>query len=452
MENRIISSSIKENMQYMSSVLPIGDSYDVVERQLIIGDQQCALYFVNGLVQSDQVQELLEKLLIVTAKQMPESADEFSRRFVPYTQVDIVTKYAKAVRSVLSGICCLFVDGYDVCLAIDCRSYPARSVDEPEQDKALRGPRDGFVENIVINTALIRRRIRDPKLIMEMTQVGGSSGTDVSICYMEDRARPEVLEHVRVKIKRLQIDELKMSQQTLADLMMRRKWYNPFPKYKFTERPDTAAACIYEGKVVIIVDNSPSALVLPTSILDMIEEANDYYFPKLTALYLKTTRVLITFATVFLIPVFLLLMQNPQWLPHSLEFISIKDKIQVPLVWQFLIWELAIDGLRLASLTTPSMLSTPLSVIAGIVMGQFSVKSGWFNSEVMLYMAFTAIANYTQPNFELGYALKFMRLMLLLLTAAFDWIGLLAGSIIVIGTICFNKTITGRSYLKVKKN
>lgn len=176
---------------------------------------------------------------------------------------------------------------------------------------------------------------------------------------------------------------------------------------------------------MILVDNSPSAMILPTSILDIIEEANDYYFPTLTGMYLKISRALITFLTIFLTPVFLLFMQNLSWLPKIFAFVAVKDTVNIPLIFQLLMLEVAIDGLRLAALNTPSMLSTPLSVIAGLVMGEFSVKSGWFNAEVMLYMAFVAVANYTQPNFELGYALKFMRLMLLVLTELFALPGLL---------------------------
>ena len=156
--------------------------------------------------------------------------------------------------------------------------------------------------------------------------------------------------------------------------------------------------------------------------------------------------------TVFLTPVFLLFMQNLNWLPKIFAFVAVKDTVNIPLIFQLLILEIAIDGLRLAALNTPSMLSTPLSVIAGLVMGEFSVKSGWFNAEVMLYMAFVAVANYTQPNFELGYALKFMRLELLILTACFNWIGFAAGCVIIICSICFNKTLSGRSYLNIKLN
>ena len=193
-------------------------------------------------------------------------------------------------------------------------------------------------------------------------------------------------------------------------------------------------------------------MILPTSILDMIEEANDYYFPTLTNVYLKIARGLITFMTVFLTPVFLLFMQNLNWLPEVFAFVSVKDTVNIPLIFQLLILEIAIDGLRLAALNTPSMLSTPLSVIAGLVMGEFSVQSGWFNAEVMLYMAFVSVANYTQPNFELGYALKFMRLELLILTALFNWWGFLIGTLIIVCSICFNKTLSGRNYLNVKLN
>ena len=287
---------------------------------------------------------------------------------------------------------------------------------------------------------------------MEMTEIGESSRTDVAICYMKDRVDPELLKNVSERIKSIQTDALRMNQQSLAEGIFKRKWFNPFPKFKFTERPDTATACLLEGKVVILVDNSPSAMILPTSVFDMIEEANDYYFPTITNVYLKIARSIITFLTVFMTPTFLLFMQNPEWLPEAFAFVAVKDTVNIPLVFQLLILEIAIDGLRLAALNTPNMLSTPLSVIAGLVMGEFSVNSGWFNAEVMLYMAFVSIANYTQPNFELGYALKFMRLQLLILTAVFNWIGFLVGCIIVILSLCTNKTLSGRNYLNVKLN
>ena len=447
-----IFGTLEENVSYINSILPVKESFDIVQRDIIIGEKKSTLYFIDGFTKDETMQKILSGFFALKKEDMPSSATGFSKMALPYIEVDVIADFDMIVRNVLSGVTCLFIDGYEACLAIDCRTYPARGVEEPEKDRALRGSRDGFVETIVFNTALMRRRIRDPHLVMQMFEVGNVSRTDVALCYMSNRVDKELLKNLSERINALDIDALRMSQQSLADALFHRKWFNPFPKFKFTERPDTAAACILEGKIVLLVDNSPSAMILPTSVLDIIEEANDYYFPTLTNIYLKVSRALITLATVFFTPLFLLFMQNTQWLPKMFEFVALKDTVNIPLIFQLLILELAIDGLRLAAMNTPTMLSTPLSVIAGIVMGEFAVKSGWFNSEVMLYMSFVAVANYTQPNFELGYALKFMRLLLLVLTALFNWIGFLVGTILIIGFVVFNKTLSGRNYMRIKLN
>lgn len=447
-----VFSKRDKNVDYMNQMLPVEDSFDIVQRDIQIGGKDATFYFIDGFTKDESMLKIMDSFFNIKEEDMPKDAAAFATTCIPYVEVDVIGDFDQIFRNLLSGVTCLFIDGYQACLAIDCRTYPARSVDEPDKDKSLRGSRDGFVETIVFNTALMRRRIRDRHLVMKMLEVGESSRTDVALCYMDDRVDQELLKNLNHRIRDIKVDDLRMNQQSLAECLFKRKWYNPFPKFKFTERPDTAAACLLEGKVVILVDNSPSAMILPTSILDIIEEANDYYFPTLTGMYLKISRALITFLTIFLTPVFLLFMQNLSWLPKIFAFVAVKDTVNIPLIFQLLMLEVAIDGLRLAALNTPSMLSTPLSVIAGLVMGEFSVKSGWFNAEVMLYMAFVAVANYTQPNFELGYALKFMRLELLVLTAVFNWIGFLAGTVIVICSICFNKTLPGRSYLNIRLN
>lgn len=447
-----VFSKRDKNVDYMNQMLPVEDSFDIVQRDIQIGGKDATFYFIDGFTKDESMLKIMDSFFNIKEEDMPKDAAAFATTCIPYVEVDVIGDFDQIFRNLLSGVTCLFIDGYQACLAIDCRTYPARSVDEPDKDKSLRGSRDGFVETIVFNTALMRRRIRDRHLVMKMLEVGESSRTDVALCYMDDRVDQELLKNLNYRIRDIKVDDLRMNQQSLAECLFKRKWYNPFPKFKFTERPDTAAACLLEGKVVILVDNSPSAMILPTSILDIIEEANDYYFPTLTGMYLKISRALITFLTIFLTPVFLLFMQNLSWLPKIFAFVAVKDTVNIPLIFQLLMLEVAIDGLRLAALNTPSMLSTPLSVIAGLVMGEFSVKSGWFNAEVMLYMAFVSVANYTQPNFELGYALKFMRLELLVLTAVFNWIGFLAGTVIVICSICFNKTLSGRSYLNIRLN
>ena len=374
-------------------------------------------------------------------------AHDFAKQHVHYGETTIETDDTIIFTQLLSGLSCLLIDGYDRAILIDCRTYPARGVSEPEKDKVLRGSRDGFVETMIFNTALIRRRIRDVNLTVEIMQTGESSHTDIAICYMKRRVDEDLLNKIKDRIENLHVDALTMNQESLAECIFPHKWFNPFPKFRFSERPDTAAASILEGNIVILVDNSPACMILPSSVFDIIEEADDYYFPPVTGTYLRLSRMTVSFLTLFLTPVWLLFMQNQNWIPDWLEFIKLADDMYVPLIFQLLILEFAIDGLRLAAVNTPSMLTTPLSVIAGIVLGEYSVKSGWFNPETMLYMAFVTIANYSQASFEMGYALKFMRVILLILTSLLNVWGFILGTAIAVCSIVFNRTIAGKSYI-----
>lgn len=446
-EKTDFSGSFDTVLTHLNQVLPVENSFDLIYRVFAIGERKACFYFVDGFTKDEVMQKLMQGFQAIQADAMADSAHEFAKKFLPYGEVTFLKKEADFIQQVLSGVPCLFIDGYPQVIAVDFRTYPARSVDEPEKDKSMRGSRDGFVETVVFNTALIRRRIRSTDLVMAIHTVGQSSKTDVVVGYMADRVDTKVLDEITRRIDSIKVDSLTMNQQSLAECLYHHKWYNPFPKFKYTERPDSAAAALLEGNIVILVDNSPTAMILPCSVFDIIEEADDYYFPPITGTYLRLSRFIINISAVILTPIFLLLMQNPQWIPENLQFIQITDPINVPLIFQLLLLEFAVDGLRLASLNTPSMLSTPLSVVAAIVLGDYTVSSGWFNSEIMLYMAFVAIANYTQVSFELGYALKFMRIILLILTAAFGVWGFTGGIIIVIAAIVTNKTISGYSYV-----
>ena len=443
----LLSKDLKKNMKLLSDILHVDENFDIIYRVITIGGKNACFYCVDGFAKDDTLQRIMQYFLEFKKEDMLNDAHSMSKLLMPYGEVDLKTQVDDIVKNLLSGITILIVEGYDRAICIDCRTYPARSVGEPEKDKVMRGSRDGFVETLVFNTALIRRRIRSPELTMEMFTVGESSKTDVVVSYMKGRVDPEFLAEVTKKIKEIKIDSLTMNQESLAECLYDRSWFNPFPKFKFSERPDTAAAAILEGNIIIMVDNSPAAMILPTSIFDIIEEADDYYFPPVTGTYLRLSRLIINIVALMLTPTFLLLMNYPQWLPEWLQFIYFQQDVNVPPLIQFLILEFAIDGLRLAALNTPSMLSTPLSVVAGIVLGDFTVSSGWFNAECMLYMAFVAIATYSQSSFELGYAMKFMRLILLLLVQLFGIYGYVAGIVFIVFTIASNKTITGKSYI-----
>ena len=442
-----ISGSLRKDMQFLNQILDVENNFDVVHRVVHIGGKEACMYLIDGFCKDELMQKLLQFFMEITPEQMPADAHEMSKQDIPYVEVDVNSQWETIINALLSGVFLLLVDGFEKALLIDSRTYPARSVQEPDKDKVLRGSKDGFVETIVFNTALIRRRIRSTDLRMKIMNAGKSSKTDIVLCYMDERVDHAFLQEIEEKINNIQVDSLTLNQESLAECLYQRKWYNPFPKFKYTERPDTAAAQILEGNIVILVDNSPSAMIMPVTIFDVLEEADDYYFPPITGTYLRITRFLIAILTYLVTPTFLLLSAETDMIPEGFAFIRLKETPNIPLIWQFLILELAIDGLRLAAVNTPNMLSTPLSVMAALVLGEFAVNSGWFSSEVMLYMAFVAIANYTQVNYELGYALKFMRILNLILTQLFGLWGYLAGIAVLLISIGTNRTVSRRNYL-----
>jgi len=446
---------VREVAGYLSSAAALREalqtqkSFDLVERPVFFGGRRALFVLVDGFVKDDLFEKIIEFFYSLKEDDPCfSSPQDFLDRAVPYCEAAYETKLDNVVTAVLSGQTALAIDGLDGFLLLDIRTYPQRDSAEPEKDKVFRGSHDGFVETMVLNCALIRRRIRSPQLRMEAYSLGQVSQTDVVLCYMADRVDQIVLDKLRQKFQQVkQVEALTMNQESLAELLLPHKWYNPFPRFKYTERPDAAAAQVLEGDVVVLVDNSPAAMTLPTSLFDVMEEANDYYFPPVTGTYLRLARFFVLLAMLLLTPIWLLFNRDPSLLPAGMQFLLPDEAPQVPLFWQLLILEVGIDGLKLATLNTPSMLTTSLSVIAGIVVGDFAVQSGWFSAEAMLYMAFVALGAFNQPSFELGYAIKFMRVGLLILVALFGLWGLLAGLAGILIILLSNKTFSGRGYL-----
>jgi stage V sporulation protein AF len=283
---------------------------------------------------------------------------------------------------------------------------------------------------------------------MERFTVGEKSTLDIALCYVEGCADEKFVSSLRDKLSNLNVKALNMTQESLAEALIHRGWYNPFPKVRYTERPDAAAAMLEEGSVIILCDNTPQAMILPTSIFDFLQETDDYYLPPLIGSYLRITRMLIFAISLVLTPLWYYCVKNVSSLPSWLHFLDIDDPAAVPLILQIVLAEFMIDGLKLASLNTPNMLNNSLSVVGGLILGDYAVQAGWFSPQTILYMAIVAIAAFTQQSYELGYAFKFLRMLLLLLTAVFGLWGFFGGLIITIAAIAMNKTVSGgRSYL-----
>ncbi len=433
----------------LTQALRVDKSFDVVAHPFQIGGRDATLFFVDGFAKDEILQKVMEYMMSVKPKELKNigTAGEFEKRYITHIEAAADEDIKTICTQVLSGFEALVIDGLDGVVMIEARSYPARSVEEPDTDRVMRGPHDGFVETLVFNTALVRRRVRDPRLIMEMQQVGEVSRTDVVICYMENKVDTKKLELLRRKLQNIRIPSLTMAQESLAECLVRKQWYNPLPKVRYTERPDCVAACVNEGQIVILVDNSAAAMIVPTSFVEFLQDTNDFCFPPLIGTYLRLVRSIIFWATLLLMPLWYLMVRNPTLVPESLQFLLIKEPNEVPVLLQIIITELIIDGIKLASLNTPNALNNAFSVVGGLILGEFAVSAGIFVPEVLLYMAFTATANFTQPSFELGYAFKIFRIMLVLLTALLNIVGFCIGIGLIVVLMLMTETPLGKGYL-----
>ncbi|MBR5321956.1 MAG: spore germination protein [Clostridia bacterium] len=443
-------TNFKDFVTHFDKLLRVNDSFDINKRELTLYNKAACLYFIDGCVRSDLLERLVEFFMENRTSAIPDncSPTDFINANIPYIEVKQTADMQILVDSVLKGETVLLVEDLDAGININARMFPSREVDEPENERVIRGARDGFVESILKNTAIIRRRIRNPALTVSHFTIGKNTKTDVALVYMNDKADKSFIKYISDKLNSINVYGLSMGHESLAECLITQKWYNPFPKIRYTERPDAATAMLLEGSVIILCDNSPEAMILPTSIFDFMQETGDYYHPPLVGTYMRLLRIFIFGLTVVLTPLWYLFISNPQLLPNWLEFIKVSYTGGLPIIIQLFILELAIDGLKLASLNTPNALNNSLSVIGGLILGEYAVQSGWFIPEVILYMAFVSLANFAQPSNELGYAFKFLRVLLLLLTALFNVVGFFVGIFLSLALIASNKTVNGkRSYL-----
>ena len=444
-----ISNDYRENVRVLDGLLGVGRSCDMVSRDYLIGGRRARLWVVDGFG-SDSILERMGAFWLTLKPENVMSLTEmqdFLDRYITFSESNVTFDISDAVTSVFLGKSLLAVEGLAGVALMDAKGYPSRSVNEPPDGKVLRGSHDGFVEAVVPNMALLRRRIRDPHLTMEGHKVGSRTHNDAVLCYLDDRVDQDLLRKLRGKLLGLDVRSLSMAQESLAEAIRPKQWYNPFPKVRYTERPDAAAASIMEGSIVLMVDNSPSVMILPTGFFDFTQESNDYYFPPLVGTYLRVLRVTVFLLSLFITPAWYLMVSEPNRLPGWLNFLSSPEPVSLSLLSQLLVVEFLIDVLKLASLNTPDSLSNSFSMLGALVLGDFAVQAGWLGPEVLVYMAFVSVAGFAQPSYELGYAFKLLRVALLLVTAAFDVWGFCLGVVGIFVLLCTTKPLVGKGYL-----
>ena len=442
-----LKRDIHENISSIKNALPIDKSFDVIGRDLIIAEKESYLIFVDGFAKDDIMFYILETLQgLKKCDLRKDIIRNLLNKNIAYIEVDTFTDLEQMQLSVLSGALALIIDGETEGIIIDARTYPSRGPQEPDTEKVTRGAKDSFVETIIFNTALIRRRLRDPKLFFEIQQVGKRSKTDVVIGYIDDLVDKGLLDRIKKKIQRIDVDALVMAEKTLVELISESKWYNPLPQVKYTERPDVVAAHLMEGHIAVLVDTSPTVILLPVTVFHFTQHAEDYYQNILVGTYLRWARFIGMFLSVFAVPTWMLLIHYKFYLPEFLQFIGPKEIGQIPIFVQFLILEFGFGMLRIASVHTPNALSASLSIIGGLLIGNLAIDVGWFIPETILYMVISAVGTFANPSVEFGLAMTIFRIVLVTLTGLFNFFGFLLGIIIILFIIYKTKSFDHKKY------
>lgn len=425
-----VSANIKENQDYMKERVGVGVSYDLGFREIIVLKRKIQLYYLNGMVDDLIISELLKMLVKINDDETNQKKlFEIIENRLVNQQVSSIKTMDEAVDQMLSGLIVVFINGEKHGLVIDVRNYPGRTPEEPDTERVVRGSRDGYTENIIENTSLTRRRIRDERLRNEMLKVGERSKSDVCVTYIRDVANDDLVKLIKDKIRAIEIDGLTMSDKALEEFIVDRRW-NPYPLVRYTERPDVAANHLLNGHVIVTVDTSPSVIIFPATFFDHLEHAEEYRQTPGVGTFIRWVRLLAVMASLFLLPLWLLFVMEPNMLPKALSFIGPSETGNIPIVIQILLADIGVEFLRMAAIHTPTSLATALGLIAAVLIGQIAVDVGMFTPEVILYVSISTIGSYVTPSYELSVANKLIKLFLILLTAFFGVAGFMIGLVL----------------------
>lgn len=408
--------SLQEGEEWFYQCFGKDQTFDATARQIHLWDMPALLLYINGLIDDDGLLNLLTKMQWNQVEDEEESNEgERFLSYFPYQSVTAVTDRDTMLTAILSGETA-FVTPSGYAFTIDLRAYPGRQPEEPDTEKVIRGARDGFTETLIQNTALVRRRIRTEDLRFEMHQTTVNGKTDLAIAFIQGAASEEHLNYIRKRLDEIVHDGLTMTDKSLEEFLFKQK-FHPMPFVRFTERPDICAAHLLEGHIAIIVDTSPSVILVPVTLFHHLQHAEEYRQAPLIGTFVRFIRFFGAVLSLVLLPFWYLVATKQQYLPDFLSYIGPKDIGEIPLLLQLLMADVGIEVLRMAAIHTPTPMSTAMGLVAAIVIGQVAIDVGLFTPEVVLYVAVSAIFTFAIPSFELSITTKVFRICILLSTA-----------------------------------
>ena len=414
-----ISKSFHKNIDYLQKELRTEKNFDVIHHKMEHGGLKIGLFLIDGFASTMPIVQILKTLNLLDKSAFKKDPIEaLTRTIIPHQEVSTTNDLEEVISQILAGQTAFIIEGCKDAILVDTREYPSRSPEEPDLERVVRGPRDGFVETIVFNVALIRRHVRDRSLMMEYLQVGERSKKDIIISYLDSVADPELIRRIKKKIESVNVDGLSMGEKALEELIFPQS-FNPYPLVRYTERGDTAANHLFEGHILIMVDGSPSVMICPTTYWHHLQHAEEYRQNPVTGVFLRWVRFISVITSLFILPLWYLLATNPELLKPGMEFIGLEEEGSVHLYWQFIIAEIGVEMLRMAAIHTPSALATALGLIAALMIGEIAIDVGLFSPEVILYLSVAVIGHFATPSYELGLSNRLVRLVFLTAAALF---------------------------------
>lgn len=430
-----ISKKLDENIKVVQSLFE--KSGDIVNKTFSLqrGKEKLRIYliYIDGLTDGEVVERTVLHPLMYEWRRKEETRPFQAFFEEEIESVDITENETmdEAIAAVLKGDSVIFVDGYDKVIILSSKSFPLRGVEQAPSEQGTRGPRDGFNENIRTSTALLRRRIKDPKFKIVQNQTGQRSRSEYAICYMEGLARPELVEKVQKRMESFEIDGLLDS--GMLEHLLAGKWYSLFPLCQSTERPDKAASALLEGRIVIILDNSPEVLIVPVTFPMFFQAADDYYNQWWVASFARILRFVALLIAIGL-PGFYVAVTcyHTEVLPTDLllAISAARTTVTFPVLVEVILMELLFELLREAGIRLPGQMGNTIGVVGGLIVGQSAVDAHLVSTIVVIVVALAAIASFCIPNEEFSSAFRLLKFFLIIMGGIWGFYGFLIGMLI----------------------
>lgn len=407
-----------------SSYLKIGlrteENFDATMKKIKKNRKEYTLFYLSTLTDNMEIMAITQSIV--------ENPTYNIQELILNGAVSETQDLKSMMKLALSGVAILLIKGKDYALAIESRSYHGRSLTEPDSEKTIRGSKDGFNESINDNISLIRRRIRSSDFKIELYSIGKKSKTDVAMVYLNNVADEKIIREIKSKLKRIDVESLVMTDRALEEELFGQK-FNPFPLARYTQRPDIASINLLKGKIILIVDTSPSVIIVPISLFDHLKSVEEYRQPPLVGSFIKFIRTLAILVSIFLIPLWYVLVTESN-ISNFFIIQPTNSESLIPIFMQIIMAEFFVETIGLAVIYTPNVLTSTIGIVAAIIMGSVSIDLNLFLPEVLLYVAVSAISSYSTPSYELSLANRLVKYSLLILSILFGSSGLLLGVLI----------------------